>query len=611
MFDGGYKEFQKVWNSIKLNGVPLSKKELHNITNISNFTPKKKIYYQILKSEIETWESSEKGVVIAEKAFRECKKIDDLICRLDAGLNLAWQYRGNYQYNEALEQINRSEELLRKISKITPYTKQREVILYRCKGQILAQKGDLDNAEKACLLALKLNEEVKDKFQEYHIYNSLVWIKTPQGKFEEILQHESLKLELAKEIGSKSLLSFSYDNLAAINQWIGEYDIALDYIHKTIKLRKEIQNKEGVISAKNRLALHYWYAGELEKSIEIFNETIPIRINSNSLRQKCFGYWNKSLVEWYKGELDEAIKSGTKAVEFAKEMNDKVHQDTFSIFLAAIYFDKGNFDKALELCEMSIKDAKKHGEKFHIAFANYVIAMVYQVKGKLDLAWEYAQQSLKIRKEMKITHHIIESLFSLIQIMLDKNDIVQAKAYQTDLQKIVEENPKKRFLLINTIAQGMILKSSSKPRNWIKAIDIFLEISKDEIITHSLTVIALIQLCELLIQEFSISGEPDVLLELESYTEQLEEIARKQKTYKLRIEACHIRILTLWLKAQFSIADIDIQKAKELLTKAREMADEEGLILLAEKIIQQQGQLNDRIDKWDGFIRKYYEFLKD
>ena len=41
------------------------------------------------------------------------------------------------------------------------------------------------------------------------------------------------------------------------------------------------------------------------------------------------------------------------------------------------------------------------------------------------------------------------------------------------------------------------------------------------------------------------------------------------------------------------------------------MADEEGLILLAEKIIQQQGQLNDRIDKWDGFIRKYYEFLKD
>ncbi|MHA1355363.1 MAG: hypothetical protein ACTSXA_08985 [Candidatus Heimdallarchaeota archaeon] len=610
MFDGGYKEFQNVWNSIKLNGVPLSRKKFHNITNISNFTAKKMIYYQILKSEFETWESSGKGVAIAEKAFRECKKIDDLICKLDAGLNLAWQYRGNYQYNEALEQINRSEDLLRKISKITPYTKQREVILYRCKGQILAQKGDLDNAEKTCLLALKLNEEVKDKFQEYHIYNSLNWIKTPQGKFDEILQYESLKLELAKEIGSKSLLSFSYDNLSAINQWIGEYDIALDYIQKTIKLRKEIRYKEGVISAKNRLALHYWYTGELEKSIEIFNETIPSRINSKRLRQRCFGYWNKSLVEWYKGELDEALKSGTKAVELAKEMNDRIHIDLFSIFLAAIYFDKGNFDKALELCMGSLQEAK-FGEKYHIAFANYIIAMVYQIKGDLNLAWEYAQKSLGIRKEMKITHHIIESLFSLIQIMLDKNDIIQAKAYQTDLQKIVEENPRKRFLQINKIANGMILKASTKPRDWIQAIDQFIDIVNGEVVTHSLTVIALIQLCELLIREFSISGEPEILLELESYTEQLEEIAQKQKTYKLRIEACHIRILTLWLKAQYSIVDIDIQKAKELLSKARDMADEEGLILLAEKIIQQQGQLNERIDKWDEFIRKYYEFIRD
>ena len=52
------------------------------------------------------------------------------------------------------------------------------------------------------------------------------------------------------------------------------------------------------------------------------------------------------------------------------------------------------------------------------------------------------------------------------------------------------------------------------------------------------------------------------------------------------------------------------QKAKELLVKARDMADEEGLFRLAEKITHQQGELITRIDHWDEFIKKYYEFIK-
>ena len=40
------------------------------------------------------------------------------------------------------------------------------------------------------------------------------------------------------------------------------------------------------------------------------------------------------------------------------------------------------------------------------------------------------------------------------------------------------------------------------------------------------------------------------------------------------------------------------------------MADEEGLLRLAEKITRQQGELITRIDNWDEFIKKYYEFIK-
>ena len=119
----------------------------------------------------------------------------------------------------------------------------------------------------------------------------------------------------------------------------------------------------------------------------------------------------------------------------------------------------------------------------------------------------------------------------------------------------------------------------------------------------------MIHLCELLIREFSISGDPEILLELESYTKRLDDEAKKQNSHKLRLEAHSIRLLTLWFKAQYSIADIDIQRANQLLIKARDMADEEGLIQLAEKITQQQGIIIKRMDKWDDYIRKYYKFI--
>ncbi len=41
------------------------------------------------------------------------------------------------------------------------------------------------------------------------------------------------------------------------------------------------------------------------------------------------------------------------------------------------------------------------------------------------------------------------------------------------------------------------------------------------------------------------------------------------------------------------------------------MADEEGLFRLSEKITQQHGAMIARIDHWDEFIKKYYEFLKN
>jgi len=54
-----------------------------------------------------------------------------------------------------------------------------------------------------------------------------------------------------------------------------------------------------------------------------------------------------------------------------------------------------------------------------------------------------------------------------------------------------------------------------------------------------------------------------------------------------------------------------LEKAKSLLEKIRDMADEEGLIKLAEKITSQHGEIVTRIDQWAIHVKNYYDFIKD
>ena len=94
--------------------------------------------------------------------------------------------------------------------------------------------------------------------------------------------------------------------------------------------------------------------------------------------------------------------------------------------------------------------------------------------------------------------------------------------------------------------------------------------------------------------------------ELEKHTEKLEEIAQKQKSlsYILRLEVKNIKLHTIWLKTIYSLADADLKKAKALIEEIRDMADEEGLIQLAEKINRQQSKLYNQLLHWNEFIQK-------
>ncbi|MHA1187445.1 MAG: hypothetical protein ACTSSK_11330, partial [Candidatus Heimdallarchaeota archaeon] len=241
----------------------------------------------------------------------------------------------------------------------------------------------------------------------------------------------------------------------------------------------------------------------------------------------------------------------------------------------------------------------------------FEMGKVYHVKGDFNLALEYMQKALKLHERYNADHYVASTLFILLQISIDKNDKVLYTRYLEKLEVFTKNNPTILFEQMYQTAQALVLKTSSRPRDWAKAVEILIGVVSEKIIKYGHSEIALINLCELLMNEFSISGDAQVLQELEFYVEELNELATKQNVHHLKLETYNLEIITHWLKAQKSMVELDFQKAKTLLDDTRNIADEKGLYKLAEKLTQQQAKLLGQLSEWDDFIRKYYEFIKE
>jgi tetratricopeptide (TPR) repeat protein len=601
------KELSQIEKDLDWHNFRIAHDKLKKLSDRKNLPKEASIRIMLLNSRNLEEFLPEKRLKLAEEALAQSKGLNDQKLRLEALVEIAHCKQQLALFNESLEVIEKGEEILETIEQKENrnLTKKRILLLYY-KGINLDRLAELDLAFEVLTNGKNLAEKINEKKLLMDIY---FWTAVLRGHAEDYehgieLGYKAKEIEIEHKVCEAECILL----IGVYYQWTGKYSKSLEFFEEGIKILKMLN--KNYHEPVYRIGLTYYFIGELDKAIEMFQEASNMRGNRRDLRTTQKIPWEDALIAWKKGELDEAIKFMKKCIEVFKSVGDKYHANLNSINLAAMYFDQGKIDLALDLTLNALENLPLSSQNYSIGLAQQLLGKIYHVKGEFNLALDHAQKSLHIQTKMEVTHHLMDTLLLLVTISLDKGDISLANNFLEKIGKITEENESRYFDQTFKVGEALILKVSSRPKKWIKAIEILEKVVNEDIFNHTLTVFAMITLCELLINEFSISGDTEVLLELEKYTETLTNIAKKQNSYNLKIEANNIRLLTLWLKAQFSIVEIDMQKAKYLLMQARDMADEEGLLRLAEKITRQQGELITRIDHWDEFIKKYYEFIK-
>ncbi|NHJ38448.1 MAG: hypothetical protein FK731_00340 [Asgard group archaeon] len=622
--EGITKELQAIEKEVNSQSYVIAHRKLQALLKRKNLSKEDQIRIKILmgKNVYQLAKNQLTFLKYAEEAAIESKEIGNHELHLKALVEVARCKCYVLEYYESLELIGTIENKLEAIwSPNDIEYKKIQVALLNVKGIIYYLFfDDLVEAYKFVNKSIKTAEKLNIPYLQLESYYIMLRLKYETFDFDGFEKWVFEKIAIAEENEEEIWKAQFLIILAQVfNNTYARYDDAIYYSQKAMEIFNKYELDYNFF--RHIEMMTHWYKGNLEKFYEMF-KSIPVEITEEKSFKTCYHKFNHFLIEGLYsrkiGDLDKAVKCLKEVNAFWGKIKGKENSDMQILRITEIYIEQGKLSLALENA-IRMNDDNFSAEGIYDDFALelfkiYILtcfSKIYYLQGSFKLAFEHTQKCIEYLTKIDYTHLLIEMLFLMIKIQFERRELDFSNEYIKQLEELANREQSSISKHTYLVGKALVLKASTNAEHWNEAINILEEIVKEEITRHALTAEAMIFLCELLVTEFSYTGDTGILQKLEKYTTELEEIAYKQNSYHIKLESTHIHLLTLWLKAQYSLADIDLEKAKVLLEKIRNMADEEGLINLAEKITLRNQDIITRIDQWAIHIKNYRDFLKE
>ncbi len=481
------------------------------------------------------------------------------------------------------------------------------VDILRVKAETAWRSGQLEaglNAVtegKALLKAIENKQgadqenQIRQKKGDFlHHEGIIYWYK---GDLEAALEHHRQSQAIKEQLGDRKGLAASYNNLGLVYWSKGDLDQALEYFQRALAINKELGDKRNIAVTLTNLGNVYTRAGDLDQALEYQTQSLAIKEELDDKHDIVMSLINLGVVYQLKGDLIEALEYYQQSLVLSEERGIKRDIALVINNLGNIYQLKGDLDQALEYFQRSLEIYQELGSKENTALLLANISEIYRKKGNLKEAQKYYQQSLKIYDAMGNAPLTAIVLLELVWIGLEREN---PRLVEQSLQRLQQINEQTDNRIINQryrIATALVLKASKRARDKMKAGEILEQVVEEEVGDHSLTVTAMIHLCDLLLSELKMTGEDELFGKIKNLTKQLLEIAERQTSHSLLAE-------TYLLQSKLALIELDMGRAKKLLTTAHHIAQEKGLDKLSSTLENERNQLQSQMQKWELLIKE-------
>lgn len=479
-----------------------------------------------------------------------------------------------------------------------PYLEPKELT----QAKELIKKGKLKDS-----LQILMDFEGKEKnslenIVSCHLIKCFLFLH--QGLYDKIVklaEHTySESLELEKNILTVDALLVNANSLLNINK----IELANQRIKQAEDLLKTLK-EESPNNNKQREAYLFYIKGsmldpffnpkgQVELALVYYKRSLSLAesLGDNGRVSACLLAiaW---IVSASKGENDIALEYIEKSLALSKEANYKFYILRSLLLKAVIYTLKGMVTQSIPLFEQSLAIAKELNNIYLITANLNNLSETYRMKGELDRALDISLQCLNLSSDMDNLRRVAFFYDSLIQILIEKGDLKQAQRYLNQLEQLnIKENDK----LINFLClygKALLLKESPRINNRGKAQEILKQFLENEDIFWENKERVLLTLSELLLSEFQMTGDLEVLGEVESIIIQLFNTAKKSHSYWIWGE-------TFLLQAKLAQISLNLKDARRFLTQGQQIAEKYDLTLLARKISNEHDELLKKLSMWEN-----------
>ncbi|MFX1590817.1 MAG: tetratricopeptide repeat protein [Promethearchaeota archaeon] len=254
---------------------------------------------------------------------------------------------------------------------------------------------------------------------------------------------------------------------------------------------------------------------------------------------------------------------------------------------ACIEAIKGDFHLSRKLNEKAYELAKETEDKHLIISSLINLGEVYQYLGDYDKALFYAKSAVDTQYPL----FSIMRLGTLIDCVLGKGDIKNAKYYFSQMERLMEFSERDTDSIIYRYYKALILKTSLRAKSSVDAEAIFKKINEEKK-DFQIVIKSLLQLCSLMLIELRITNDLDIINEIKHYTIQLSEFIHREQSYWFSSEI-------YLLQAKLALLTFNFTKAKRLLFQAQKIAERMEYRQFDELISDEIENLLQKSDSWE------------
>ena len=376
-----------------------------------------------------------------------------------------------------------------------------------------------------------------------------------------------------------------------------ESEFFSNLIQESLSLREAIGDKMGMGESFFGLGNYHLYRGDRKLALKFFKKGLAIGEEIGSRYLISLVYRALGNVFLFKGEFNLALDYTHKSLSLVESIKNKCEISHNLQHLGEIHYLKGEFDLAEKCTIRALELAEATGYTVMVILCLYNLGRLLQDQGNFQASLEWYKKALNLVKQRNAKFFLAEGLYNLIRLytyhLIPKKAIPLLK----ELEELkIEENTAWNNLMYN-IGRALVLKTSKRLPDKMQALNIFQAIAKEPYSVYKITVDAIINLCDLLLYELKMTGNEDLLGELDHYCGQLLEISNKQSSYSLLAE-------TYWLQSKLALLKLNIQQAQSLLLKAQSIAEEKGLKALANSIGYDHFSFYSQLQKWEEYLDK-------